>query len=106
MIPDGIPFTMVNSCQIPSSDKIPNTLVHPIKVKLPAPHFITFRRRNIDMTVYKIIPFYIQKALDAIAGKVNNTFCLENGTLPIQAFSNKQADTSKDGSSWILPRAG
>jgi hypothetical protein len=29
--------------------------------------------------------------LATIAGKVNNT-CIEKGTLPIQAFSNKQAE--------------
>jgi hypothetical protein len=64
MIPEGIPFTMVNSSQIASSGKLPSTLVHPIKVKLPAPHFITFRPRNTEITMHQIIPFYVQKALD------------------------------------------
>jgi hypothetical protein len=39
-----------------------------------------------------INPFYIQKALDSIAGKVKNASRLKNGTLLVEIFNENQAD--------------
>jgi hypothetical protein len=53
------------------------------KGKLPPPHFITVRPRTSVINMHQISPFYIMKAFNAVAGKVDNAFWLENGILPI-----------------------
>jgi hypothetical protein len=40
----------------------------------------------------QINPFYVQKALDSIAGKVKNASPLKNGTLLIEVHNDKQAE--------------
>jgi hypothetical protein len=40
----------------------------------------------------QINPFYVQKALDSIAGKVKNASRLKNGTLLIEVYNDKQAE--------------
>jgi hypothetical protein len=39
-----------------------------VSVKLPAPRFVTFRLKDTDKTMRNVSPFFIQKALDGIAG--------------------------------------
>jgi hypothetical protein len=50
-------------------------------VRRPVPCFIKFRLRGTEKNVRTVSPFYIQKALHAIAGKVKNAPWLKNGTL-------------------------
>jgi hypothetical protein len=49
-------------------------------MKMPAPRFLTFRLKDTERNMTNINPFYIQKALDGIAGKVKNASRLKNGT--------------------------
>jgi hypothetical protein len=56
-----------------------------VRVKLPASRFVTFRLKDSDRTVKNIGPFYIQKALDSMAGRVTSGSRLKNGTLLVEA---------------------
>jgi hypothetical protein len=58
-----------------------------------APHYTTSRFSSTRKTMWQISPFFIQKALDAIAGKVKNAFQFMNGTLLVQVFRDEQAET-------------
>jgi hypothetical protein len=46
-------------------------------VKLLAPRFVTFGLKDPDETMKSVSPFYIQRALDSIAGKVSNASLLK-----------------------------
>jgi len=54
--------------------------------------FVTFRLKDSDKNMRQINPFYVQKALDSIAGKVKNASRLKNGTLLIEVHNDKQAE--------------
>jgi hypothetical protein len=41
-------------------------------VRIPASRFVTFKLKDTDKTMRQINPFHIQKALDAITGKVES----------------------------------
>jgi hypothetical protein len=43
-----------------------------LNVKMPAPRFITFKLQAPKKSTRGINPFYVQKALDGITGKVRN----------------------------------
>jgi hypothetical protein len=43
-----------------------------LDVKVPAPRFITFKLQDLKKSMREINPFYVQKGLDDIAGKVRN----------------------------------
>jgi hypothetical protein len=43
-----------------------------LDVKMPAPCFMTFKLQDLKKCTHDINPFYVQKALDGIAGKVRN----------------------------------
>jgi hypothetical protein len=60
--------------------------------KMPAPRLVTFRLKNSEKNMRQINPFYVQKALDSIAGKVKNASRLKNGTLLIEVHKDKQAE--------------
>jgi hypothetical protein len=62
-----------------------------VNVRMPVPHFVTFKLKDADKTMRQINQFYIQKAVDAIAGKVKSGSRLRNGTLLIETQNNKQA---------------
>jgi hypothetical protein len=49
-----------------------NMMIQPGTVKMLAPCFVTFKLKETEMSLRCINPFHIQKALDAIAGKVKN----------------------------------
>jgi hypothetical protein len=40
-----------------------------LDVKMPTPHFITFKLQDLKKSMRGINPFCVQKALDGIAGK-------------------------------------
>jgi hypothetical protein len=60
-----------------------------LSVKPPAPRFVTFRLKDTAKTMKNIGPFYIQKALSSIAGKVTNVSRLMNGTPLAEARDEK-----------------
>jgi hypothetical protein len=59
---------------------------------MPAPRIITFKLKDTEKNMRNINPFYIQKALDGIAGKVKNASRLKNGTLLVEVQNDKQAE--------------
>jgi hypothetical protein len=59
---------------------------------MPALRFVTFRLKDTDKNMRHINPFYVQKALDARAGKVKNVSRLRNGTLLIETRNDKQTE--------------
>jgi hypothetical protein len=64
----------------------------PAPVKLPAPRPVTFRLKDADRTVKSISPFYIQTALDSIAGETTSASRLKSGTLLVEARNETQAE--------------
>jgi hypothetical protein len=74
-------------------------------VKPPAARFVTFRLKDSDKTMKNIGPFYLQKALDSVAGKVTNASRLKNGTLDVEARNEKQAEVLLKATPWITSRA-
>jgi hypothetical protein len=59
---------------------------------MPAPCFITFRLKDTEKMMRNVNPFYIQKALNGIVGKVKNASHLKNGTLLVEVQNDKQAE--------------
>jgi len=55
-----------------------------VSVSMPATRFLTFKLRDPEMPVCDIIPFYIEKALDRVAGRIRDASRLQNGTLLIK----------------------
>jgi hypothetical protein len=51
-----------------------------------------FRLKDTEENMRNINPFYIQKALDCIAGKVKNAYHMKNGTLFVEVQNDKQAE--------------
>jgi hypothetical protein len=51
-----------------------------------------FRLKNTENNMRTISLFYIQKALDDIAGKVKNASRLKDGTLLVEVQNDKQAE--------------
>jgi hypothetical protein len=51
------------------------------------PHAFLFIQKDTENNMRNINPFYLQEALDGIAGKVKNLLCLKNGTLLVQGGS-------------------
>jgi hypothetical protein len=45
---------------------------------MPATRFLTFKLRDPEMPVYDIIPFYIEEALDRVAGRIRDASRLQN----------------------------
>jgi hypothetical protein len=54
--------------------------------------FVTFRLKDSDKNMRQINPFYVQKALDSIAGKVKNASRLKDGTALTEVHNDKQAE--------------
>jgi hypothetical protein len=73
-----------------------------LDVKMPAPHFITFKLQDPKKSTRGINPFYVQKALDGIAGKVRNATRLKNGALLVDVFNEKEQMFSLRLNSLIL----
>jgi hypothetical protein len=61
-------------------------------VKMPAPRFITFRLKVIERNMRNFNPFYLQKILGGIAGKVKNAPRLKNRTLLKEVQNDRQAE--------------
>jgi hypothetical protein len=59
---------------------------------MPASRVVTFEFENTDKIMRHINPFFIQKVLDAIAGKVKNASRLRNETLLIETQNEKQGE--------------
>jgi hypothetical protein len=59
---------------------------------MPAPSFITFKLQAPKKFMRDNNPFYVQKALDGIAGKGRNATRLKNRTLLVDIFNEKQAE--------------
>jgi hypothetical protein len=96
IVPEGDIFITATLCrknsplQCTSENNISNDRTYPVKI--PAPHFITFRLKGTKKTMWNIIPLYIHKALNGIAWKVNNAFRLKNGMLFLEVHNEKQAE--------------
>jgi hypothetical protein len=54
-----------------------------VSVSVPATRFLTFKLRDPEMPLCDI-PFYIENALDRLAGRIQNASRLQNGTLLIK----------------------
>jgi hypothetical protein len=63
-----------------------------VPVKLMSLRFIKLCLKDADKTMRDISPFYTQKTLDRIAGKVKNSSCLKNGTLLEEERNDEQAE--------------
>jgi hypothetical protein len=62
-----------------------------VPVRKPLPHFFCIQLNSKEETMKNISPFYIQKALDNIAGKVRNASCLRNGSLLVKTLNKRQS---------------
>jgi hypothetical protein len=54
-----------------------------------SPQFLILQLVGTEKTFYNVNPFYIQKNLDSIVGKVKNTSCLRNCTLLVEVSNKK-----------------
>jgi hypothetical protein len=66
-------------------------------VKMPAPHFITFWLKDTVKNARNINPFYIQKALNGIVGKMKRALRLKNGALFSEVQNVKEAEVQLSG---------
>jgi hypothetical protein len=51
---------------------------------MSATRFLTFKLRDPELPVCDFIPFYIEKALGHVAGRIRDASRLQNGTLLIK----------------------
>jgi hypothetical protein len=69
-----------------------NATVQPVTVRMPVPHLLIFKLKDMGKATHEINPFSIQKALNTIAVKIKNTTRLKNGTLFVETRIDKQAE--------------
>jgi hypothetical protein len=74
------------------NDDMSTACMPTVPVRMPLPRFLCTQLSSKENTMKNISPFYIQRALDDLAGKVRNASRLRNGTLLVETLNERQSE--------------